>query len=155
MAADDQEGVFGFEEGRLWLPSQVLDQPHVAKAHLRSFQKHRHYAHHRVRLPPESFPVLRVFLPQSAGTNFPQTKRTGCAPVLLPNRVVRALNLNVHELGLQLSPRKDPRINRKGGDSISLVKNRKGKDVPSSQCYVVCQNPSSSPELFLPKEWTY
>ena len=28
-----------------------------------------------------------------------------CSPVLLPSRVVQALNLNVHTLGLQISPR--------------------------------------------------
>lgn len=27
-----------------------------------------------------------------------------CAPVLLPARVVQALNLNVHALGVQISP---------------------------------------------------
>ncbi|KAH7517206.1 hypothetical protein FEM48_Zijuj09G0038000 [Ziziphus jujuba var. spinosa] len=96
-----------------------------------------------------------VFLPQRAGTNFPPSKKPGCAPVLLPSRVVQALNLNVHALGLQVSPRKDPKSNRKGGDCIS-VKNKKGKDVPSSpQCCVVSQSRNSSPELFLPKEWTY
>lgn len=29
-----------------------------------------------------------------------------CSPVLLPGRVVQALNLNVHALGLQVSPHK-------------------------------------------------
>lgn len=29
-----------------------------------------------------------------------------CSPVLLPSRVVQALNLNVHELGLQIKPPK-------------------------------------------------
>ncbi len=28
-----------------------------------------------------------------------------CSPVLLPSRVVQALNLNVHTLGLQIPPR--------------------------------------------------
>ncbi|XP_039017021.1 uncharacterized protein LOC120147797 [Hibiscus syriacus] len=59
-----------------------------------------------------------VFLPQRAGTNFYSNRKPDnfiliyiffsqlCSPVLLPCRVVQALNLNVQELGLQLSPRR-------------------------------------------------
>ncbi|KAL5561664.1 hypothetical protein UlMin_031411 [Ulmus minor] len=94
-----------------------------------------------------------VFLPQRAGSNFnPSNKKPACAPVLLPSRVVQALNLNVQALGLQISPKNDPKDT---GDSIS-VKNKKGKDVSSSHCFtVISHNKNSSPELFLPKEWTY
>ncbi|THG07879.1 hypothetical protein TEA_009576 [Camellia sinensis var. sinensis] len=45
-----------------------------------------------------------VFLPRKAGSPFHPTKKPGCSPVLLPSRVVQALNLNVHELGLQIKP---------------------------------------------------
>ncbi|PON63931.1 hypothetical protein TorRG33x02_274860 [Trema orientale] len=103
-----------------------------------------------------------VFLPQRAGTNVQHSnnKKPACAPVLLPSRVVQALNLNVHALGLQISPRQDiPKANRKGGDINNVnnsVKNiRKAKDVASSQCCLISQKRNSSPELFLPKEWTY
>lgn len=34
-----------------------------------------------------------------------------CSPVLLPSWVVQALNLNVHELGLQISPRRGLPLN--------------------------------------------
>lgn len=39
---------------------------------------------------------------------------SACSPVLLPSRVVQALNLNVHAIGLQISP-------RKGSQSSSLL----------------------------------
>ncbi|KAJ4727487.1 Phosphoglycerate mutase [Melia azedarach] len=97
-----------------------------------------------------------VFLPQRGGTNFQPSRKPACAPVLLPSRVVQALNLNVHEIGLQISPRKDSKTNNKlkGGNDCNSVKNKGGNDV-SGKCSVICQNQSSSPDIFLPKEWTY
>ncbi|KAF5462617.1 hypothetical protein F2P56_018607 [Juglans regia] len=98
-----------------------------------------------------------VFLPQRTGTNVPQSsQKPACSPVLLPNRVVQALNLNVHALGLHMSaPRKDNKCNHKGRDCISNKK-KNGKELPAQYCnYVIAQNRSSSPEIFLPKEWTY
>ncbi|EXB39366.1 hypothetical protein L484_025061 [Morus notabilis] len=200
-----EEGEVGFEEGMLWLPSQVLDEACDTKAHIRPFQQQRHHRHHRrvIRsLPADELPLHNsksspmppyrpkfvqnwasggpgmqaifldsgqkscgtgVFLPQRTGNGMhPSNKKPACAPVLLPSRVVQALNLNVHALGLQLSPRQDPKNNRKvTGDRIMSVKNKKAcnntnKDArPSSQCFVISQKRSSSPELFLPKEWTY
>ncbi|GLU07537.1 hypothetical protein SLE2022_244920 [Rubroshorea leprosula] len=101
-----------------------------------------------------------VFLPQMRGSNFQSSKKPACSPVLLPSRVVQALNLNVSALGLQVSPRKgcpsaDHRNNSRDGDCIP-VKNKNGsKDVQTKCCIDVSQNQSSSPEIFLPKEWTY
>ncbi|XVF72421.1 hypothetical protein PTKIN_Ptkin12aG0120000 [Pterospermum kingtungense] len=104
-----------------------------------------------------------VFLPQRAGTDFQSSRRPACSPVLLPRRVVQALNLNVHEIGLQISPRRDPKNNtnttRGGGELNSLntnSSNKNGKDqvVTTKRC-VISQNENSSPEIFLPKEWTY
>uniref|UniRef100_F6HQ62 Uncharacterized protein n=1 Tax=Vitis vinifera TaxID=29760 RepID=F6HQ62_VITVI len=115
-----------------------------------------------------------VFLPRRAGTNFQPSKKPACSPVLLPSRVVHALNLNVHALGLQVSPQKglfsidfliDSRDlllttsihvhssladvtnsnNPKAGNPIS-VGNKNGKEVSTHQ---------NSQEIFLPKEWTY
>ncbi|KAK8485755.1 hypothetical protein V6N11_037026 [Hibiscus sabdariffa] len=54
-------------------------------------------------------PGTGVFLPRRAGTGthlHSNTRPAACSPVLLPSRVVRALNLNVQELGLQISPRR-------------------------------------------------
>ncbi|EOX94787.1 Uncharacterized protein TCM_004399 [Theobroma cacao] len=94
-----------------------------------------------------------VFLPQRAGNNFQSSRKPACSPVLLPSRVVQALNLNVHELGLQISPRRDPKNNTRRGDLNSL-NNKNGKDVSTKRC-VISQNENTSPEIFLPKEWTY
>ncbi|GLT36315.1 hypothetical protein SLA2020_107030 [Shorea laevis] len=97
-----------------------------------------------------------VFHPQRAGTNFQPNKTPACSPVLLPPRVVQALNLNVHALGLQISSRKDYRSNSRDGVT-NPYKNRNDaiKDVQTKCCANIPQNQSSSPEIFLPKEWTY
>ncbi|XP_047157063.1 uncharacterized protein LOC124827920 [Vigna umbellata] len=99
-----------------------------------------------------------VFLPQRAGTNFEPSHRPACAPVILPARVVQALNLNVHALGVQVSPpqvqRYNPLICREACNKNSLEKRSDQKDT-SNQCSFISQKRSSSPEIFLPKEWTY
>ncbi|XP_023548802.1 uncharacterized protein LOC111807346 isoform X3 [Cucurbita pepo subsp. pepo] len=95
-----------------------------------------------------------VFLPRgTGGTNYQPNKKPACSMVLVPARVVQALNLDVQALGLQISPRKDPKINQNGRECNSMVKNKKGKDV---KCSFVSRNQAhSSQEIFLPKEWTY
>ncbi|XP_050204077.1 uncharacterized protein LOC126654074 [Mercurialis annua] len=95
-----------------------------------------------------------VFLPRRAGTNLPPAKKPACSPVLLPARVVQALNLNVHEIGLQVSRRQDSKNNSKTGD-CNLGRNKNGRDASTHCCVVVSQNEIFSPELLLPKEWTY
>ncbi|XP_027368013.1 uncharacterized protein LOC113873865 [Abrus precatorius] len=96
-----------------------------------------------------------VFLPQRAGTNSQSSKRPACAPVLLPARVVHALNLNVHALGVQISPQQvyNPRW-REAYNNDSIEKKSDMKE-GSKQCSFISQNQSSSPQIFLPKEWTY
>ncbi|KAK8532533.1 hypothetical protein V6N13_131854 [Hibiscus sabdariffa] len=101
-----------------------------------------------------------VFLPQTQNNNASHSKtRPACSPVLLPSRVVQALNLNVHELGLQISPRTDPNKNnnttnaRGTGDLISL-NNKNVKDA-SSKRGVNGNGNSSAADIFLPDEWTY
>ncbi|XP_057508061.1 uncharacterized protein LOC130790992 [Actinidia eriantha] len=90
-----------------------------------------------------------VFLPRRAGTDFKTSKKPACSPVLLPSRVVQALNLNVRKLGSQIKPPQDAKnVDR------NVTGNKKGKDA-SAQCYVISQSRSTSPEIFLPKEWTY
>ncbi|XP_022727866.1 uncharacterized protein LOC111283546 [Durio zibethinus] len=96
-----------------------------------------------------------VFLPQRAGTNFQSSRRPACSPVLLPFRVVQALKLNVHELGLQISSRRDHKTNTSKGGELSSFNNKNEKDHVSIKRCVISQNESSSPEILLPKEWTY
>ncbi|KAG8663397.1 hypothetical protein MANES_01G208200v8 [Manihot esculenta] len=94
-----------------------------------------------------------VFLPRRAGTNLQSSKKPAFYPVLLPARVVQALNLNAHEIGLQISRRQDAKNNSKGGDCNS-IKNKNGRGATAQYC-VVSQNENYSPEILLPKEWTY
>lgn len=84
-----------------------------------------------------------------------------CAPVLLPDRVIQALNLNVHALGLHISPKDRHRKRFRSGheddiqDCLSPWNKINGSKV-DEQCYIISENQTnSSPELFLPKEWTY
>ncbi|RYR71877.1 hypothetical protein Ahy_A02g006084 isoform B [Arachis hypogaea] len=104
-----------------------------------------------------------VFLPHRAGTNnFQPTKKPACSPVLLPARVVHALNLNVQALGVHISPpqvhksntRCEGMDNNYSNNNSSTKKKSDQKEV-SKQCSVISQNQSSSAEIFLPKEWTY
>ncbi|KAJ4842627.1 hypothetical protein Tsubulata_039772 [Turnera subulata] len=94
-----------------------------------------------------------VFLPRKPGNSVQCSKRPACCPVLVPVRVVQALQLNVNEIGLQISRRQATKTNSKGGDCFSF-KNKKGNDV-SAHRPVTPQNENSSPDVFLPKEWTY
>ncbi|KAK1428277.1 hypothetical protein QVD17_17108 [Tagetes erecta] len=90
-----------------------------------------------------------VFLPRTAGNNAEKPKKPAFAPILLPSRVVQALNLNIHGLGLQVKPREHN--NNVKGLERDRIRSKKSRDVSSQ----TCQNRSSSPEIFLPKEWTY
>ncbi|XP_050366269.1 uncharacterized protein LOC126784803 [Argentina anserina] len=103
-----------------------------------------------------------VFLPQTADTNFHSKKKPACAPVLLPDRVIQALNLNVHALGLHISPkdshRKRFRSSHKDDTQDCMPPRDKtsGSKIMDEQCYIISDNHNdSSPELCLPKEWTY
>ncbi|KAM7495971.1 hypothetical protein LguiA_020385 [Lonicera macranthoides] len=102
-----------------------------------------------------------VFLPRRAGTtDFQFTNKPACSPVLLPARVVQALKLNVHELGLQITPpdlgNNSKSKSCKTGGNGNSNNNKKGSEVTSKTC-VISQNHhrSASPDIFLPKEWTY
>ncbi|KAK7285367.1 hypothetical protein RJT34_20136 [Clitoria ternatea] len=97
-----------------------------------------------------------VFLPQKAGTK--STRKPACAPVLLPARVVQALNLKVHQLGLQISPPQVPKHNPRRGEVYSSELSKKKtdeKDALQQCCAAISQSQNSNPEIFLPKEWTY
>ncbi|KAL3531351.1 hypothetical protein ACH5RR_010673 [Cinchona calisaya] len=85
-----------------------------------------------------------VFLPPRAGTHFQSSVKPACPPVLLPSRVVQALNLNVHDLGLRIKPQQEcasgPAVDCKPKDEEYI-------DASGDEC--------CSPKIFLPKEWTY
>uniref|UniRef100_A0A804QV47 Uncharacterized protein n=1 Tax=Zea mays TaxID=4577 RepID=A0A804QV47_MAIZE len=99
-----------------------------------------------------------VFIPRQAGAPAEPKKRPACSPVLLPVRVVQALNLNVVDLGARpIYP---------GGFVLDHVA-CSCRDLASSDALVSRSNallasrPSqlhhgaSSREVNLPQEWTY
>ncbi|KAI5680292.1 hypothetical protein M9H77_01519 [Catharanthus roseus] len=89
-----------------------------------------------------------VFLPRRAGTSSNYSQSSNKLPVLLPARVVQALNLNVHQTGLHIKPQRDaPNSKQYKNVDCNLHKNRKKSHVPAASYY--------SQEIFLPKEWTY
>ncbi|KAK4281157.1 hypothetical protein QN277_012682 [Acacia crassicarpa] len=97
-----------------------------------------------------------VFLPQTGGTNFQtRKKKPGCAPVLLPDRVIRALNLNVHTLSLQISRRQDPKYEPRCGEDISKPSKKKHDQKNGSKQDDGVDQSHIPEKIFLPKEWTY
>ncbi|XP_077218925.1 uncharacterized protein LOC143853090 [Tasmannia lanceolata] len=98
-----------------------------------------------------------VFLPRNGGNDSQTSKKPGCSPVLLPSRIVQALNLNVHALGSPLMPQREPRDEHKS-KIRDFIQNKTGdeeQDSDSPLCCVFSKSRSSSPEIFLPKEWSY
>ncbi|KAL0435752.1 UNVERIFIED_CONTAM: hypothetical protein Sradi_0283100 [Sesamum radiatum] len=85
-----------------------------------------------------------VFLPRREGADFQFSNKPAFSPVLLPSRVVQALNLNVHELGQQIKSQPDQNKNIVRKNDEKLEKKNNADDA-------ICL----SPEIFLPKEWTY
>ncbi|PIN25847.1 hypothetical protein CDL12_01399 [Handroanthus impetiginosus] len=84
-----------------------------------------------------------VFLPRTGGADPRFTNKPGVAPVLLPSRVVHALNLNVHELGQQIKAQPDQCKNMMKKMDEKMENKNKADDA-----YL-------SPEIFLPEEWIY
>ncbi|CAH8356858.1 unnamed protein product [Eruca vesicaria subsp. sativa] len=84
-----------------------------------------------------------VFLPTTA--SHPSNKKPACSPVFLPARVVQALNLNVHNNGVLLSPRSGNQEN----DS------RKKSELVETPTNTEVETPTDPPEKLLPEEWIY
>ncbi|XP_073290717.1 uncharacterized protein [Primulina huaijiensis] len=87
-----------------------------------------------------------VFLPRRDGIDPKFSKKPAVSPVLLPSRVVHALNLNVRELGQKIKP-------QPGEPKNGTVKNteEKSKNNNEEDDDDICL----SPEIYLPEEWTY
>ncbi|XP_020526817.1 uncharacterized protein LOC110007811 isoform X1 [Amborella trichopoda] len=103
------------------------------------------------------------FLPRRAGSPFHLNLKPSYSTVLLPSRVVHALNLNAHALAssLQLTPRgqslsalptaKDVgKLHEASSHEISELDDEDYKKDATSDCHLL-----TSPETLLPKEWTY
>ncbi|CAN7042347.1 hypothetical protein BRARA_B02630 [Brassica rapa] len=93
--------------------------------------------------PGRTTPGTGVFLPATA--SHPPTNKPAYSPVLLPTRVVQALNLNVHNNGIHISPRSEIR------ETDSKLKSEMGQ----TPMDVEVKTPIDLPEKLLPDEWIY
>ncbi|XWS67149.1 hypothetical protein CRYUN_Cryun05aG0262400 [Craigia yunnanensis] len=96
-----------------------------------------------------------VFLPRRIGAPEP-LKKPACSTVLLPARVVQALNLNLDEIGAQ--PHLHHRFNASvTADSDAALRLRSGGNVFANQTQQRNFRPQQgiSYEVRLPQEWTY
>nr|GMD36392.1 uncharacterized protein LOC109150907 isoform X1 [Ipomoea batatas] len=106
-----------------------------------------------------------VFLPRTVGTPAEPRKKPVCSTVLLPEKVVHALNLNFEAQGHQpqlLQPRYTGRYTHHHGiyfvsDGAGLKNQRNNGRVQAQQRRNLRPSPvcSVSQELRLPQEWTY
>ncbi|KAJ8624322.1 hypothetical protein MRB53_032852 [Persea americana] len=93
-----------------------------------------------------------VFLPRRAGNPTETRKKSGCSTVLLPARVVQALNLNLDEMdtapprfqGGSLVLDRDYMVGR--GNTLHTQAQRQNMRIPPT---------APSHEIHLPQEWTY
>ncbi|KAL6505107.1 hypothetical protein OROGR_024924 [Orobanche gracilis] len=101
-------------------------------------------------LGPNSKPCgTGVFIPRTEGTAHEFSKKPAISPVLLPARVIRALNIDVHEFGQQIKAQTEPHGNiANKNDEKPRRKNKKKKGKKEDVIYI-------SPDIILPKEWTY
>lgn len=92
-----------------------------------------------------------VFLPRQIGTTPTEPrKKPGCSTVLLPAKVVQALNLNLDEIGAQ------PRFNGSySSDSDAAFRPRDCNGYSNQRRNFLPPQGRNTPELRLPQEWTY
>ncbi|CAL9040642.1 uncharacterized protein LOC135622429 isoform X2 [Musa acuminata AAA Group] len=99
-----------------------------------------------------------VFLPRTAGNKLEPKKKTGCSTVLVPDRVVQALNLNLEELAAQ--PRfpggfvlsHDALMGRSGA---VLAHQKKNHQHISPSVSAAAGAAGAAHEVGLPQEWIY
>ncbi|KAL2485167.1 hypothetical protein Adt_29923 [Abeliophyllum distichum] len=93
-----------------------------------------------------------VFLPRRFGAPTETRKKPGCSTVLLPDRVVQALNLNLDSM----DPK--PQIHSRGNGNFNIdydgLKSRNNV-ATGQQMHSARRQPMMNQELRLPQEWTY
>ncbi|XP_009627927.1 uncharacterized protein [Nicotiana tomentosiformis] len=90
-----------------------------------------------------------VFIPKRPGLQTETRKKTSCSTVLMPERVVQALNLNLDEMDSRLLPQVQPRCNNGG------VLKYHNNLVDQQRRSLRTQPAVTSQEIILPQEWTY
>ncbi|XP_058099466.1 uncharacterized protein LOC131243863 isoform X2 [Magnolia sinica] len=99
-----------------------------------------------------------VFLPRRAGNPAEPRKKTACSTVLLPARVVQALNLNLDEMGTA-----HPRFQESNAVARNNITNNNhhhnnnmiSQQKRSSSSSSIRYHPATNHENLLPQEWTY
>ncbi|CAL9765154.1 unnamed protein product [Musa acuminata subsp. burmannicoides] len=99
-----------------------------------------------------------VFLPRTVGKKIEPRKKTGCSTVLVPDRVVQALNLNLKEFAAQ--PRfpggfvltHDALVGR---SSAGLSHQRRKHNLTASPTPDAAVATAATHDIGLPQEWTY
>ncbi|KAJ9185285.1 hypothetical protein P3X46_004938 [Hevea brasiliensis] len=95
-----------------------------------------------------------VFLPRRASTTAETRKKSACSTVLLPARVVQALNLNLDDMGAQ--PQLQPRFNGTfTSDSDVALRLNNSNHLVSHQKRSLRPQPEMNGDVRLPHEWTY
>ncbi|PSS32647.1 3-phosphoshikimate 1-carboxyvinyltransferase [Actinidia chinensis var. chinensis] len=95
-----------------------------------------------------------VFLPRRVGAPTETRKKPGCSTVLLPDRVVQALNLNLEamEAQTQIQSRSTMAFTP---EYDAALKHRNNVLLAAQQKLNVRPRAAVNPELRLPSEWTY
>nr|XP_033508835.1 uncharacterized protein LOC117273750 [Nicotiana tomentosiformis] len=160
--AENEEAGIGFEECKPWLPAHIIQEVFEnqnGKHHSKYFgltSQRRMYLKNCAIGGPKMQAIFLdygqrssgtgVFLPQRGGKILQPSNKSATFPVLLPARVVQALNLNVHQLNMQIKSKRGTYVDESWkSDECSFAKSENG-DL-SGQHY--------SSDIFLPKEWTY
>ncbi|KAI3447730.1 hypothetical protein Pfo_004395 [Paulownia fortunei] len=95
-----------------------------------------------------------VFMPRRFGSNVSETrskKPAGCSTVLLPDRVVHALNLNMDSIDAQVQHRGNGSFTT---DYDAALKHRNNV-MMAQQRRILRPQPLMNQEFRLPQEWTY
>lgn len=92
-----------------------------------------------------------VFLPRRIGTPTESRKKPACSTVLLPARVVQALNLDLDQTG-GVQPQFQPRFTPAASDNAARLRN---SNHVSNQKRNLRPQPEINNELRLPQDWTY
>ncbi|PSS34597.1 Sushi, nidogen and EGF-like domain-containing protein [Actinidia chinensis var. chinensis] len=95
-----------------------------------------------------------VFLPRRVGTPTETRKKPGCSTVLLPDRVVQALNLNMEAMEAQTQLQSRPTM-AFTPEYDAALKHRNNVLMAAQQKLNVRPRLAVNQELRLPTEWTY